>query len=149
MSKKIILTIIVIFAALACTFVVWKLHTPATQPDQYAAAILACYPKDAAGSASQPIPNNSIQYVKETSRVFVNMPKDLYPQDLQSSWTTVAGKATAGSVNEPGYGESVAATPSCWSSYMDFEGSGEVDLHVKSIVEGVPDYFVRFIISPV
>ncbi|MHB8913877.1 MAG: hypothetical protein ACYC4I_02605 [Minisyncoccota bacterium] len=117
-------------------------------PEQHMAAILACYPKDAAGSASQPIPNNSIQYVKETSRVFVNMPKDLYPQDLQSSWTTVAGNATAGSAGG-GFGESVAATPNCWSSYADFEGSGEVDLRVKSVVEGVPDYFVRFIISPV
>ncbi len=111
-------------------------------------SIRTCYPKDAAGSASQPIPNNSIQYVKETSRVFVNMPKDLYPQDLQSSWTTVAGNATAGSAGG-GFGESVAATPNCWSSYADFEGSGEVDLRVKSVVEGVPDYFVRFIISPV
>lgn len=115
--------------------------------DQYTAAILACYPKSSTGVEDTPIPNNSIQYVKETSRMFINMPKDLYPQDLQSSWTTVAGNATAGSVGG-GFGESVAATPSCWSSYMDFEGSGEVDLRVKSVVEGAPDYFVRFIVSP-
>ncbi|MHB8860356.1 MAG: hypothetical protein ACYC48_01325 [Minisyncoccota bacterium] len=113
-------------------------------------SILACYPKSPTGAKDTPIPNNSVQQVKETSHMFVNMPKDLYPQDLQHSWSTVAGNATAGSVGG-GYGESVAvaATPECWSSYMDFEGSGEVDLRVKSVVKGVPDYFVRFIVSPV
>lgn len=128
-------------------------HTPVTShesagSDQYMAAILACYPKSASGAEDTPIPNNSIQYLKETSRMFVNMPKDLYPQDLKDAWTTVAGNATAGTVGG-GFGESVAATPSCWSSYMDFEGSGEVDLRVKSVVEGAPDYFVRFIVSSV
>ena len=76
------------------------------------------------------------------------MPKDLYLRDLKDSWTTVVGNATAGAVGG-GFGESVAATSGCWSSYVDFEGSGEVDLRVKSTVEGTPDYFVRFIISPV
>ena len=128
-------------------------HTPVTShesagSDQYMAAILACYPKSASGAKDTPIPNNSIQYLKETARMFVNMPKDLYPQDIKDAWTTVAGNATAGTVGG-GFGESVAATPSCWSSYMDFEGSGEVDLRVKSVVEGAPDYFVRFIVSSV
>jgi len=108
-------------------------------------AILACYQNDASG-ASKSIPNNSIQNVKETSRLLINMPKDLYPQDLQGSWTTVAGNATAGSIGG-GFGEAEGALPGCWSSHVDFEGNGEVDLRVKSIVEGTPDYFVRFVVS--
>lgn len=129
-------------------------HTPATSYDsagseQYMAAILACYHQDPGSDANKPIPNNSIQYLKETSRIFINMPKDLYSKDLQYSWTTVAGNTTASSVNEPGFGEAEGASPGCWSSYVDFEGTGEVDLRVKSVVEGAPDYFVRFIVSSV
>lgn len=115
---------------------------------QYAAGILACYPHNPTGAADKPIPNNSIQYVKETSRMFINVPKDLYPQDLKDAWTTVSGNAVAGAVGG-GFGEVEGIAPGCWSSYVDFEGTGEVDLRVKSIVEGAPDYFVRFIVSSV
>ena len=113
------------------------------------AAILACYPKSPTGAADKPIPNDSVQRVKETSRMFINMPKDSYPKDIFHSWTTVAGNATAGYISNGGLpGEGLDAIPGCWSTYMEFDGSGEVDLRVKSVVEGVPDYFVRFIVSP-
>jgi hypothetical protein len=110
--------------------------------DQDPSPILACY----SAGASQPIPNNSVQNVKETSRLFINVPKNLYPQDLQGSWTTVSGNATAGTVGG-GYGEAQGATSECWSSQVDFEGTGEIDLRVKSTVADTPDYFVRFIVS--
>ncbi len=118
--------------------------------DKYTAAILSCYSQSPIGTKDMPIPNNSIQHVKETSRIFINMPKDLYPKDLQYSWTTVAGNATAGYVSNGGLpGEAEGATPECWSTYVDFGGNGEVDLRVKSTVDGVPNYVVRFIVSPV
>jgi len=113
------------------------------------AAILACYPKSSTGAEDTPIPNNSVQQVKETSRMFINMPKDLYPKDISHSWTTVSGNATAGWFSNSGLpGEGLDATPGCWSTGVDFEGSGEVDLRVKSITPGAPNYFVRFIVSP-
>jgi hypothetical protein len=118
--------------------------------DQYTDAILACYNQNPGSDANKPIPNNSVQNVKETSRMFINMPKDLYPQDISRSWTSVSGNATGGYVSNGGLsGEAYGATQECWSTYVDFEGSGEVDLRVKSLVEGVPDYVVRFIVSPV
>ncbi len=80
--------------------------------------------------------------------MFINVPKDLYPQDLKDAWTTVSGNAVAGAAGG-GFGEVEGTAPGCWSSYVDFEGTGEVDLRVKSIVESAPDYFVRFIVSPV
>lgn len=157
MSKKIILIGIAILVVIAAAYAAWysyarheKLIQAAAGSDKYAAAIIACYPKVAGSSASQPIPNNSVQYLKETSRHFINMPKNLYPKDISHSWTTVAGNATGGYVSNGGLpGEGLDATPGCWSTYVDFEGSGEVDLRVKSVVDGAPDYFVRFIVSPV
>jgi hypothetical protein len=120
----------------------------AAKPDQYAAAILACYPENTNGSAYQPVPNNSVQQVKETSRMFIKMPKDLYPKDILHSWTTVAGNATALYISNGGLpGEGLDATPGCWSTYFEFDGNGEVDLRVKSIASDAPDYFVRFIVS--
>ncbi len=118
--------------------------------DQYAAAILACYHQEQGSEKNKPIPNNSVQKMKETSRMFINMPKDLYPKDISHSWTTVTGNATGGYVSNGGLpGEAEGALPGCWSTYVDFEGNGEVDLRVKSVVEGVPDYLVHFIVSSV
>ncbi len=148
MKQKTILGIIGVVVIGALIVIVYFFSQKTYLIDQHAAAILACYTGDSSGTTDQPIPNNSVQYVKETSRLFINMPKDLYPRDLQYSWTTVAGNASAGSVGG-GFGEAEGAAPGCWSSYMDFEGSGEVDLRVKSVVEGAPDYFVRFIVSSV
>lgn len=147
MKNKIIPIVIIVLAALACGFAVWKSHAPATPSD---AAILACYHQEPGSDANRPIPNNSVQQVKETTRMFINMPKSLYPKEFPDSWTTVSGNATGGWVSNGGLpGESYYATSECWSTYVDFEGSGEVDLLVKSLVPGAPDYFVRFIVTPV
>lgn len=118
--------------------------------DKYAAAILSCYPQSPTGTKDMPIPNDSVQQVKETSRMFINMPNDLYQKDISHSWTIVSGNATAGYVSNVGLrGKAEGVAPGCWATYIDFEGSGEVDLRVKSTVAGTPDYFVRFIVSSV
>ena len=118
---------------------------PSSAPVSYEEKIAACYPKN----EGQPILNNSIQHVVETSRRFVNVPKDFYPKNISSQFSTVSGNATAGWISNGGLpGEGLDATPECWSTYYGFEGNGEVDLRVKSTVKNVPDYFVRFIVGP-
>ena len=158
MRQKTILGIIgaVIIGALAVALYFFPQKTSpsgahgAVEADRYAAAILACYRQNPGSDANKPIPDNSVQHVKETSRVFINMPKDLYPKDISHSWTTISGNATGGYVSNGGLpGEAEGALPGCWSTYAGFEGNGEVDLRVKSVVGGAPDYFVRFIVSPV
>ena len=96
------------------------------------------------------IPNGSTNNLKETSRLFINLPKDVYTdKDHNLQFTTARGNATAGWVSNGGpYGEAMDVRPGCWSYYYDFEGSGEVDLKVKSAVKNVPAYFVRFIVGP-
>jgi hypothetical protein len=157
-TNKIWLGILIVIAILTCIFLVWKLQSISLSKsqvnntagfDQYATAILACYHQEPGSDINEPIPNNSVQNVKETSRMFINMPNDLYPKDISRSWTTVTGNATGGYVSNGGLpGEAVGALPGCWSTYVDFEGNGEVDLRVKSTVADVPDYFVRFIVGP-
>lgn len=158
MYKKIILEIVGVLVIGALVVVVhffFQKNSPsdsrdAAGSDQYASSILTCYPKSQNGVEYQPIPNNSVQYVKETSRLFINMPKNLYQKYILRSWTTIAGNATSGYISNDGLpGKAMATTSGCWSTYMEFDGNGEVDLRVKSIIKGVPDYFVRFIVSPV
>ena len=118
-------------------------------PVSYDKKIAVCYPKNEGCSACQPILNNSVQRVVETSRRFVNIPKDFFPKEISSYLTTVSGNATAGWISNGGLpGEGLAATPECWSTYYEFYGNGEVDLRVKSTQKGIPDYFVRFIVGP-
>lgn len=94
-------------------------------------------------------PNNSTHAVVETTRLFINTPKDMYPdKNISYDFETVSGNATAGYVSNGGLpGESFEATPECWSTYVDFEGTGEVDLKVKSAVKDMPDYLVHFIVK--
>ncbi len=112
--------------------------------------IAACYPPNEGCGACRPISNNSVQYMKETARQFINLPKDIYPyKNISSYFTTVSGNATAGYVSNGGLpGEGLEATPECWSTYFEFGGTGEVVLKVKSVIKGMSDYFVRFIVVP-
>ena len=95
------------------------------------------------------VPNNSIERVRETTRLFINTPKDVYPdKNISDNFHTMHGNATAGYISNGGLpGYAFAGSPECWSTYIDFEGNGEVDLRVKSAVKDEPDYFVRFIVS--
>lgn len=96
------------------------------------------------------IPNGTTQEVKETTRLFINLPKAIFPdKEHNLQFKTVRGNATAGSVSNGGpYGEAFESSAQCWSYYYDFEGQGEIDLNVKN-AQGKPDYFVRFIVTPV
>ena len=95
------------------------------------------------------IPNNSTQKIVETTRLFINLPKDIYPDEEHNlKFSTVSGNARASRLDNCGSpGTGCQSTSECWSYYCQFDGNGEVDLHVKSAIKGMPDYFVRFIVS--
>lgn len=96
------------------------------------------------------LPNGSTEKVKETSRLFINIPKEAYPdRDHNLNFKTVKGNATAGWISNAGpYGEAFESISECWSYYYEFDGTGEVDLKVKNALQGRPDYLVRFIVAP-
>ena len=101
------------------------------------------------------LPNGSSTNVTETTRMFINLPKDIYPNiNLQ---ITPRG-ATAGYISNGGlYGYAIGARgkPNCWSYYLEFDRtpdnqrqSGKVDIGAKSGVNGVPDYLIHFNVVP-
>src|SRR5450756_2378554 len=97
------------------------------------------------------IPNGSTQNITETTRLFINLPKDIYPdKEHNLQFKTASGNATAMWVSNAGpYGEGYGAevNPDCWSYYYEFDVSGEVDLTVKNATKNAPNYYVRFIVS--
>ena len=93
--------------------------------------------------------NNSIKQVAETSRLFIRLPKDIYPYVKDNvQIRTVNGNAAMGYVSNGGLpGQGLNSTPECWSTYYEFSGNGEVDLTVKSASAGISDYFIRFLVG--
>jgi hypothetical protein len=97
------------------------------------------------------IPNGSTQNIMDTTRLFINLPKDIYPdKEHNLQFRTASGNATASWVSNGGpYGEGYGAegNPDCWSYYYEFDGSGEVDLTVRNATKDAPEYHVRFVVS--
>jgi hypothetical protein len=92
------------------------------------------------------IPNGSVLTVSATTRRAVCLPEEFYrSKDLQ-----VSGRgAMAGSVsNYAGFcqiGSDDQPRP-CWGEGYEIGGWGEVEFSVKSSVNGVPDYRIRFVV---
>ena len=95
------------------------------------------------------IPADSIQKVKSTTRLFINLPKDVYPdKEHNLQFKTISGNASAGWISNAGlYGEAFQATPKCWSYYYGFDGEGELELRVQSVIQNMPDYIIHFVVS--
>ncbi len=96
------------------------------------------------------IPNNTTQEVIETTRLFINLPEDIYPfENRQFNFNgATVGIITSGEglppQNEP---LEEFVKNKCVTHYYDFEGNGAVDLKVKSAVPELPDYVIHFIVE--
>lgn len=121
---------------------------PTLTDQQVSEKIAACYQVASGCSACEPKLNNSVQHVRETTRMFINVPKELYPKEVFRYAATVSGQATMGWISNAGLpGEAFAGSPECWSTYVEFDGQGEVDLRIPNLLTGVSDYYVRFIVD--
>ena len=153
-GKKIwIIVLVILIVAVGGYFVFVKkselvAQQPTPTPTQTKTSTSTSYEDELATCKS--LPNSSTKKLVETSRLFINLPKDVYPyENIGSHFSTVSGNATAGYISNGGLpGQAFEATPECWSTYFEFDGNGEVDLKVKSVIKGMPDYFVHFIIDP-
>lgn len=121
------------------SYIVWLKNSVKIAPKPYEEKMTACLS----------LPNGSVQKIAETTRIFINLPRDVYPnRDYNLKFIIADGNATAGWISNAGpYGEAFQSTPDCWSYYYEFDGKGEIDLNVKSAINGMPDYFVRFIVG--
>ncbi|HEX9721887.1 MAG TPA: hypothetical protein VGA53_01340 [Candidatus Paceibacterota bacterium] len=93
------------------------------------------------------IPNGTTLEVTETTRMFINLPEDIYPYESRefTSDGATAGIITSGE-GLPPQNRSIEEfmTNRCVTHYYEFNGAGTVDLRVKSAVPNVPDYTVHF-----
>lgn len=127
---------VAVAAALAAFTTISSGSRSAHQSGSYDEQLAACHS----------IPNGSVQDETETSRIFINLPRALYPADVTGYFKTVQGDATAGYVSNSGLpGNGLQATSNCSSTYFEFNGTGEVDLTVPGM-SGAPAYSVHFIV---
>ena len=70
--------------------------SPTLTTQQVADKIAACYHVGSDCIACKSKLNNSVQQVGVTTRMFINVPKDLYPKELFRYATTISGNATMG-----------------------------------------------------
>jgi len=98
-------------------------------------------------NACESIPSGSLLEVRETSRVFINLPEDVYPfQNRKFEFDGAqAGMISNGEGLGPRNGsELVFAANNCATHYYEFNGYGAVDLLVKSAKPEFPDYNLHF-----
>ena len=91
----------------------------------------------------QSIPHGTTREVVETSRVFINLPEDIYPHENRKF--TFNG-ATAGIIQggEGLYINDEFVKNKCATHYYEFNGNGTVDLRVGSVTSGIPPYEIHF-----
>ena len=97
------------------------------------------------------IPNGSSLTVVETTRLFLFLPKDYYPNIKLSMNSHGAFAGSVSNAGAYGYAQSRDAKPGCWSYYLDFEltpnnktRSGTVDIGSKSAFKTVSNYLIHF-----
>lgn len=97
------------------------------------------------------IPNGASLTVVATTRMFLYLPKDIYPHLILN---TNSFGATAGPISNAGldgYAQSQKAKPGCWSHYFEFDLTpanksqvGKVDISSKSAFKNVSNYLIHF-----
>jgi hypothetical protein len=92
-------------------------------------------------------PNGSTQTLNAASRMFINLPKDIYPDvnlGVKSYGATVGVVSNGG---QYGYALGAEQRPNCWSYYFEFGGDGRVDLSSQSASSSIPDYVIHIMVT--
>lgn len=133
-QKRNIGSILVVAICILVIFVLRKTSLPVTNEDVLNRRLNEC------GAYL----NNSTHSIPETTRLFINIPKDIYPSDN----LTISGHdATAGYISnggEPGNALGAQGKPDCSSFYLEFSGDGAVDISSPSSSSSIPDYKIHF-----
>jgi hypothetical protein len=134
---------IIIIVAIAAAIYIPRQSSPVTTNAQERLA--AC------GS----LPNGSTENATETSRMFINLPKDIYP-DINLEMTPHGAMANyISNGGQYGYALDSQAKPDCWSYYFEFDlassskGAGNIDIGSKSGVKDVPNYLIHINVTSV
>lgn len=96
------------------------------------------------------LPNGSSRSVYETTRMFINLPKDIYPNKKLKITQRGAVALYISNGGPYGYALGARGKPNCWSTYFQFDRtpgnknqSGVVDIASKSAIKGIPDYLIH------
>ena len=96
------------------------------------------------------IPNGSTTSVRQTTRISINLPREIYPTKILKITSLGARAGYISNGGAYGYGFAARGKPNCWSYYFEFNltsteksGRGRVDISSKSAVRGIPNYLIH------
>lgn len=148
-KRFISIIIFLFFAVITGFFLLSRKNTPAGNYPTVSPAVISSpiIDLDERLRICESIPNGTIQEVSETTRLFINLPENIYPFENRKFTFNgaTAGIITSGEGLPPksGYLEEFVKNK-CATHYYEFNGNGMVDLKVKSAVSGVSDYIIHF-----
>lgn len=96
------------------------------------------------------LPNGSSLTVVQTTRLSINLPKDIYPTKILKITSHGAMASYISNGGAYGYSFGARGKPNCWSYYFEFgltstnkRQSGTVDIGSKSMNRNVPSYLIH------
>ncbi len=96
------------------------------------------------------LPIGSTTHVVNTTRMFINLPKDIYPKIKLQITPRGAMAIYVSNAGRYGYAFDARGRPNCWSTYFEFEltadnqrQTGTVDIGSKSGIKGLPNYLIH------
>lgn len=99
------------------------------------------------------IPNRSTLTVVQTTRIFINLPREYFPNIKLTMKSLGASATTVSNGGKYGYAIGAQGKPNCWSYYFDFELTannkakrGTVDIRSKSAFKSISNYLIHFIV---
>jgi len=102
-------------------------------------------------SACGAIPNGTSLPVVQTTRLFLFLPKDYFPNIKLKITSHGASAGSVSSAGSYGYAQSANAKSGCWSYYLDFEltpsnksSSGTVDIGSTNVLKTLSNYLIHF-----
>ena len=134
--------IAVILASLVSITVAWHATQGSAQTKtDFKKRLIAC------GS----LPNGSSLTLPQTTRLSINLPRDIYPNKVLKIISHGAMANYISNGGPYGYGFGARGKPNCWSYYLEFDltsankkQSGRVDIGSKSLNRKIPDYLIHF-----
>lgn len=97
------------------------------------------------------VSNGSSLTVVQTTRMLINLPKDIFPNIKLKMLFHGASASSISNAGAYGYASGADGRPNCWSYFFDFEltaknntKSGTLDIGSKSGIPGIPNYLIHF-----
>lgn len=149
-TSRLFLGIVLIIILALVAILLWRKNNGSITNQQYAAnrmqPAVANQEVQKKLASCNSLPNGTTTKIVQASKVFINIPKEVYP-NVNIALSSNGANASWATDTPYGYAMGKDQKAGCWSYYFEFNGEGTVSLMSKSGVTGTPDYILHFEVS--